>query len=120
VESSLMPHFKEIDQLESNFKNFLGLEQTESNFGFFPQDLMEILEVSLFRLERSDSEEEFVKNREDIKGILQVLNMFTQHIEIDLKSVKENIQLSFEESLEIIDYKFTILIILIIFFKHFD
>jgi len=109
VESSLRSHFEVIDQLESNLKEFSELEITKSNFSSFFQDLKKILEnvsISIFKLLKPESEEEFVKNIQDITGILQILYILTQKINISSEKIKENIQLSLEEILEKLEHKF--------------
>ena len=47
------------------------------------------------------SEEEYEKNTEDITGILQILNMLTQNINISVESIKSNIQQSNAEAIEV-------------------
>ncbi len=47
------------------------------------------------------SEEEYEKNTEDITGILQILNMLTQNINISVESIKGNIQQSNAEAIEV-------------------
>jgi len=46
------------------------------------------------------SEEEYEKNTKDITGILQILNMLTQNINISVESIKGNIQQSNAEAIE--------------------
>jgi chromosome segregation protein len=46
------------------------------------------------------SEEEYEKNTRDITGILQILNMLTQNINISVESIKGNIQQSNAEAIE--------------------
>lgn len=46
------------------------------------------------------SEEEYDKNTKDITGILQILNMLTQNINISVESIKSNIQQSNAEAIE--------------------
>jgi chromosome segregation protein len=46
------------------------------------------------------SEEEYEKNTKDITGILQILNMLTQNINISVESIKSNIQQSNAEAIE--------------------
>ncbi|MFX1323612.1 MAG: AAA family ATPase [Promethearchaeota archaeon] len=46
------------------------------------------------------SEEEYDKNTRDITGILQILNMLTQNINISVESIKGNIQQSNAEAIE--------------------
>ncbi|MFX1568141.1 MAG: AAA family ATPase [Promethearchaeota archaeon] len=47
------------------------------------------------------SEEEYEKNTKDITGILQILNMLTQNINISVESIKSNIQQSNAEAIEL-------------------
>ncbi|MFX0104587.1 MAG: AAA family ATPase [Candidatus Hodarchaeota archaeon] len=46
------------------------------------------------------SEDEYEKNTKDITGILQILNMLTQNINISVESIKSNIQQSNAEAIE--------------------
>ncbi len=46
------------------------------------------------------SEEEYEKNTKDITGILQILNMLTQNINISVESIKANIQQSNADAIE--------------------
>ncbi|GAI65511.1 unnamed protein product, partial [marine sediment metagenome] len=46
------------------------------------------------------TEKEFERNTEDITGILQILNMLTQNINISVESIKGNIQQSNAEAIE--------------------
>ncbi|MFW9853140.1 MAG: hypothetical protein ACFFDS_09360, partial [Candidatus Thorarchaeota archaeon] len=47
------------------------------------------------------SEEEYERNTKDITGILQILNMLTQNINISVESIKANIQQSNAEAIEV-------------------
>ncbi|MFX1429483.1 MAG: AAA family ATPase [Promethearchaeota archaeon] len=47
------------------------------------------------------SEDEYEKNTKDITGILQILNMLTQNINISVESIKANIQQSNAEAIEL-------------------
>ncbi|MFX1390392.1 MAG: AAA family ATPase [Promethearchaeota archaeon] len=49
----------------------------------------------------NSSEEEYEKNTKDITGILQILNMLTQNINISVESIKANIQQSNAEAIEL-------------------
>ncbi|MHA2288458.1 MAG: hypothetical protein ACXABG_06695, partial [Promethearchaeota archaeon] len=46
------------------------------------------------------TEKEYERNTEDITGILQILNMLTQNINISVESIKSNIQQSNAEAIE--------------------
>ena len=46
------------------------------------------------------SEEEYGKNTEDITGILQILNMLTQNIDVSVDSIKGTIQQSNAEAID--------------------
>lgn len=50
------------------------------------------------RIERA--EHEYDRDKDDIKGILQILNMLTQNINISVESIKSNIQQSNSEAIE--------------------
>ncbi|MFX1377825.1 MAG: AAA family ATPase [Promethearchaeota archaeon] len=62
------------------------------------QDLSEERENLVKKIEIS--EEEYDKNTKDITGILQILNMLTQNINISVESIKSNIQQSNAEAIE--------------------
>ncbi len=47
-----------------------------------------------------DSELEYEKNTEDVTGILSILNMLTQNINVSVESIKSNIQLSNADAIE--------------------
>ena len=47
-----------------------------------------------------NTEKEYERNTEDITGILQILNMLTQNINISVESIKSNIQQSNAEAIE--------------------
>lgn len=52
------------------------------------------------------SEEDYERNKDDISGVLQILNMLTQNISISVDSIKGDIQLSNAESIEVSAGKF--------------
>jgi chromosome segregation protein len=62
------------------------------------EDLAKEKESILKKIE--SSEEEYDKNTRDITGILQILNMLTQNINISVESIKSNIQQSNAEAIE--------------------
>ncbi len=47
-----------------------------------------------------NSEEEYDKSKDDVTGILQILNMLTQNINVSVESIKANIQQSNAEAIE--------------------
>ena len=47
-----------------------------------------------------NTEKEYERNTEDVTGILQILNMLTQNINISVESIKSNIQQSNAEAIE--------------------
>ncbi|KKK40564.1 hypothetical protein LCGC14_0492950 [marine sediment metagenome] len=61
-------------------------------------ELLKEKENALKRIQRS--EEEYDKNTDDITGILSILNMLTQNINISVESIKGNIQQSNSEAIE--------------------
>ncbi|TFG02068.1 MAG: hypothetical protein EU540_02320, partial [Promethearchaeota archaeon] len=61
-------------------------------------DLSKEKETLLKRIE--GSEEEYEKNTEDITGILQILNMLTQNIDVSVDSIKGTIQQSNAEAID--------------------
>jgi chromosome segregation protein len=62
-------------------------------------ELMNEKEGTLKKIE--SSEEEYDKNAEDVTGILSILNMLTQNINVSVESIKSNIQLSNAEAIEV-------------------
>jgi chromosome segregation protein len=62
------------------------------------EDLTKEKNALLKKIETSD--QEYEKNTRDITGILQILNMLTQNINISVESIKSNIQQSNAEAIE--------------------
>ncbi|MFX1315876.1 MAG: AAA family ATPase, partial [Promethearchaeota archaeon] len=92
----------QIKALNSDLSN---IENDTENFNFKSQNVQRRLEeLSKERNNLLDkieaSEEEYEKNTRDITGILQILNMLTQNINISVESIKSNIQLSNAEAIE--------------------
>ncbi|MFX1258462.1 MAG: AAA family ATPase [Promethearchaeota archaeon] len=86
---------KELDALKIKKENIQGRLE----------ELSKEKEVLLNRIE--NSEKEYEKNTEDVSGILQILNMLTQNINISVESIKGSIQQSNAEAIDISaeDYK---------------
>ena len=61
-------------------------------------ELLKEREALSLKIEKS--EKEYESNTEDITGILQILNMLTQNINISVESIKSNIQQSNAEAIE--------------------
>jgi len=79
---------KEIDKLSLRKENVEGRLE----------DLTKEKNTLLKKIETSD--QEYEKNTRDITGILQILNMLTQNINISVESIKSNIQQSNAEAIE--------------------
>ncbi|MFX1584059.1 MAG: AAA family ATPase [Promethearchaeota archaeon] len=86
---------KSLSQIESERKN---LETRKQNITKRLDDLTSEKENLLSKIE--NSEKEYERNTEDITGILQILNMLTQNINISVESIKSNIQQSNAEAIE--------------------
>ncbi len=86
---------KNLSQIESERKN---LETRKQNITKRLDDLAAEKENLLSKIE--NSEKEYERNTEDITGILQILNMLTQNINISVESIKSNIQQSNAEAIE--------------------
>jgi chromosome segregation protein len=86
---------KNLSQIESERKN---LETRKQNITKRLDDLVSEKENLLSKIE--NSEKEYERNTEDITGILQILNMLTQNINISVESIKSNIQQSNAEAIE--------------------
>jgi len=86
---------KTLSQIESERKN---LETRKQNITKRLDDLVAEKENLLLKIE--NSEKEYERNTEDITGILQILNMLTQNINISVESIKSNIQQSNAEAIE--------------------
>ncbi|MGB5911268.1 MAG: chromosome segregation SMC family protein [Promethearchaeia archaeon] len=86
---------KNLSQIESERKN---LEPRKQNITKRLDDLVSEKENLLSKIE--NSEKEYERNTEDITGILQILNMLTQNINISVESIKSNIQQSNAEAIE--------------------
>jgi chromosome segregation protein len=62
------------------------------------EDLNKEKDILLQKIETT--EQEYEQNTEDVTGILQILNMLTQNINISVESIKSNIQQSNAEAIE--------------------
>jgi len=92
-------------QINSLNSNLSKIEKDTENFNFKSQNIQRRLEELTKErdslLEKIESSEvEYEKNTRDITGILQILNMLTQNINISVESIKSNIQLSNAEAIE--------------------
>jgi len=107
---------KELKELEREEKNLsMKIPSLEENLSKIKKKL-EHLEIKKDNIARRLSElnaekkktqkridiaeEEYQKDKEDIEGILQILNMLTQNINISVESIKSNIQQSNAEAIE--------------------
>ena len=86
---------KNLSQIESERKI---LETRKQNITNRLDELASEKENLLSKIE--NSEKEYERNTEDITGILQILNMLTQNINISVESIKSNIQQSNAEAIE--------------------
>ncbi|MFX1308304.1 MAG: AAA family ATPase [Promethearchaeota archaeon] len=90
------------DTLQKNLSNITGesekFESRIENIQRRLEDLSQERESLIKKIE--SSEEEYEKNTKDITGILQILNMLTQNINISVESIKSNIQQSNAEAIE--------------------
>jgi len=75
--------------------NIIKKENTQGRLN----DLSKEKETILKRIEKS--EDDYDKNTKDITGILSILNMLTQNINISVESIKGNIQQSNADAIEI-------------------
>ncbi|MCK4380520.1 MAG: hypothetical protein KAW51_05220, partial [Candidatus Lokiarchaeota archaeon] len=92
-------------QVSTLNKNLLDIEKALEKFNYKNmniqrrlEDLTKEKESILKKIESSEAEYE--KNTTDITGILQILNMLTQNINISVESIKSNIQQSNAEAIE--------------------
>jgi chromosome segregation protein len=92
----------QVDTLKKNLteisSNSEKLEYKNENIQRRLLDLSEEKESLMKKIE--SSEEDYDKNTKDITGILQILNMLTQNINISVESIKSNIQQSNAEAIE--------------------
>ncbi|UCD01359.1 MAG: chromosome segregation protein SMC [Promethearchaeota archaeon] len=92
----------QVDTLNKNLKDSTGISEKliikKDNVQRRLEDLSKERENLTKKIE--GSEEEYEKNTKDITGILQILNMLTQNINISVESIKSNIQLSNAEAIE--------------------
>ena len=79
---------------KENEPNFIKKENTQGRL----DDLSKEKEIILNRIEKSDKD--YDKNTKDITGILSILNMLTQNINISVESIKGNIQQSNADAIE--------------------
>jgi len=107
---------KELTNLEREKRNLdLSLSTLRSNLSKFETDSESLIikkeniqrrvdelskekETILNKIE--SSEEEYDKSKDDVTGILQILNMLTQNINVSVESIKANIQQSNAEAIE--------------------
>jgi chromosome segregation protein len=86
---------KNISNIDDELEKFNG---KKDNIQGRLDDLSKERENILKKIESSETEYE--KNTRDITGILQILNMLTQNINISVESIKGNIQQSNAEAIE--------------------
>ncbi|MFX1311597.1 MAG: AAA family ATPase [Promethearchaeota archaeon] len=87
------------DNVSNNQKDIEKFNLRKENILRRLEELKKEKENLLKKIE--SSEEEYEKNTEDITGILQILNMLTQNINISVESIKSNIQQSNAEAIEV-------------------
>jgi len=90
--SSLNKNLLEFDSEQKN------LETKRENINKRIVDLNTEKDNLLLKIE--NSEKDYERNTEDVTGILQILNMLTQNINISVESIKSNIQQSNAEAIE--------------------
>ncbi|MHA1845957.1 MAG: AAA family ATPase [Promethearchaeota archaeon] len=109
-EKELVNLQREKQGLELNSENLQGkLEKIEANLNNFiikkeniQRRLSELLEEKESTIQKINiAEQEYEKNKEDIRAILQILNMLTQNIEISVDSIKGSIQQSNSEAIKL-------------------
>jgi len=86
-------------------KNLPKIKKEEESLTFKKENIQRRLdelkkEKEALSLKIEKTEEEYERNTEDITGILQILNMLTQNINISVESIKSNIQQSNAEAIE--------------------
>ena len=87
-----------IDNLTKTDKESQNLNKKKENIQRRLGELSTEKDKLLVKIE--STEKEFERNTEDITGILQILNMLTQNINISVESIKGNIQQSNAEAIE--------------------
>ncbi|MFX0177154.1 MAG: AAA family ATPase [Candidatus Hodarchaeota archaeon] len=91
-----------INTLKSNNKRdekeFQSLNSKKDNILRRLDDLYSEKDNFVKKIE--NTEKEYERNTEDVTGILQILNMLTQNINISVESIKSNIQQSNAEAIE--------------------
>jgi len=116
IDIKLNNYNKQLNDLKHRKKNLLLKEQDYENklkeMNKKIKTLNQKKENILGRLESLNAEQERIKERinraeneyerdkEDIKGILQILKMLTQNINISVESIKSNIQMQNAEAIE--------------------
>ncbi|MFW9829221.1 MAG: AAA family ATPase [Candidatus Thorarchaeota archaeon] len=92
----------QVNSLQQNLATFTNesekLETKKENVHRRLEELSQ--ERENFSKKIESSEDEYEKNTKDITGILQILNMLTQNINISVESIKSNIQQSNAEAIE--------------------
>lgn len=84
--------------LSKNEKEIETLNTKKDNVTRRLKELNTEKEHTIKRIESSD--EEYDRNAEDVTGILSILNMLTQNINVSVESIKGNIQQSNAEAIE--------------------
>jgi len=84
--------------LSKNDKDSQTLTSKKENIQRRLEELISEKENFLKKIE--NTEKEYERNTEDVTGILQILNMLTQNINISVESIKSNIQQSNAEAIE--------------------
>jgi chromosome segregation protein len=93
-------------QINANTKNLQNITESTEKLNIKKDNVERRLEDLVQEKENltkkiDSSEEEYEKNTKDITGILQILNMLTQNINISVESIKSNIQQSNAEAIEL-------------------
>ncbi len=86
------------ENIEENDKNIENLNQRKDNIIHRLEELN--AEKKRIQDRIDNAEKEYEKDKSDINGILQILNMLTQNINISVESIKSNIQQSNAEAID--------------------
>ncbi|MFX1352893.1 MAG: hypothetical protein ACFFGP_02910, partial [Promethearchaeota archaeon] len=86
-------------------KNLLEFDSEQNNLDTKKENINKRIvdltaEKNNLILKIENSEKDYERNTEDVTGILQILNMLTQNINISVESIKSNIQQSNAEAIE--------------------
>ncbi|MBY9005768.1 MAG: chromosome segregation protein SMC [Candidatus Lokiarchaeota archaeon] len=96
---NLVSHIEDLNKnIEENDKNIENLNYRKDNVIHRLEELN--AEKKRIQDRINNAEQEYEKDKSDINGILQILNMLTQNINISVESIKSNIQQSNSEAID--------------------